>query len=161
MLKQADLYRNRVYNQMRENPRVAVANAARLSIALASLNTGWEYIRDYLAGKPMKEFDETTLPANLFKIFGYNEYFSDKIQKEAYGEAAGDLVLPPYKAFDPLFKDIGAALDDDRKTKVTGKWKTFVPVVGDEWYWRSEEGRKEKRRRESVMRSRARKEARE
>jgi len=147
MLKQADLIRNYSYNEIKKgNVKQGITNLAKIGITLAATNTTMKTIIDYISNKPIDK--DPSLLANFFKIFGYNEYFSDKIQRGAFGEAVEDIVTPPVRAFDPLYKDVVAILDNSEETKFSGKAIQFLPFFGNELYGYSEYGKKAKAKKE-------------
>lgn len=151
MLQQADLVRTQGYNLIKQG-RVAegLSRMAKLAIGLSLSNTAIDNIRNYFLGKPI-DLESTMEPGNIlagfFKLFGYNDYFSDNVKRGAFGQAGRDLVAPPLPgistAYDDLTEDLVAMLDGDMTTKPTKKSLKYIPFVGDKLYWSTPEGKQE------------------
>lgn len=152
MIKQADMLRNFAYNKIKNGDvKGGVTDLVKISLTLSAANTAMDMIINFISNKPID--DDIPLLANFFKIFGFNEYFSDKIARGAFGEAVEDLVTPPVRAFDPLYKDIVAIMDGNDDTKFSGKSIKFIPFFGDEIYGYSKYGKADKKKKENEMRN--------
>jgi hypothetical protein len=105
---------------------------------------------NYIRNQPI----ETDVPLiyNFFKLFGYNDYISEKAQRGSFGEVVQDVVTPPIKAFSPLTRDIVALIDGNDKTEYQGNAIKFIPFLGDTLYGQSSYGKKARLKKEKEIR---------
>jgi hypothetical protein len=132
MLKQLDLYRNDGYNKIKEGKtREGLTNIAKLTMVLGIGGATTQYIKDFiLLGSEGVDPELSDIPMNVLKTFGWSQYVTDKVKRGALGEALGDIILPPYKMFDTMFKESIQELDGDDETVSKGKSIKYLPLIG-------------------------------
>jgi hypothetical protein len=151
MLKQLDLVRNEAYNKIKEGKtREGLYNLSKLTMVLGLGGATTQFIKDYLLSfldDREVDFEASDIPMNVLKTFGWSEYVANKVSQGKLAEAAGDVVLPPYKMFDILFQDSIKELDGDDDTEPSGRALNFIPVVGKLLYAYSDKGQEALERR--------------
>lgn len=132
MLKQADLLRNESYNKIKSKGTrtEGINNLIRYSVIMGLAGAGTEEVKNWLLGKDSKELELSDIPLNMLKSFGLSQFVMDKVKAGNVGEAAGGVVLPPYKMYDPVFQDISNAFDGDEDTEPSYKGVQRIPLFG-------------------------------
>jgi len=100
MIKQMDIYRNKVYREAKAGRKTqAAANLAKISVALGVGGATTEFIRNWILGRD-DELEWKDIPLNLFKVFGFSEWvLSDRRNADRLANYVGGMVLPPHMAW--------------------------------------------------------------
>jgi len=123
MLKQADIVRREVYQNIRKgNYKQAMEKGTRFGLALGIGGATTQWINNWLLGRD-QEPELTDIPLNALKTFGWSQYTLDKVKQGKPLEAAVDVAAPPYKMFDTIVSQDPAAMQ-------------YIPVVGRIYYAR-------------------------
>ena len=136
MIKQMDLLRNESYQKMKSgNTKEGIGNLLRYSFILGSAGATTGYVKDWIMGR---EIDPalSDIPLNVLKMFSLNEYNIDKIKKGEVVDVLMKSIIPPYKMFDDIVKDIWKSADGDPTTKASRKWIKYLPGGGNIYYER-------------------------
>ena len=138
MLKQFDLARNDIYNELKEgNIKDGMANFARLTLLLGFGGAAADAIRDaMLYGFKNITFKTSDVADQVLKNFGLNTFVLNKVKAGKLGEALTSMIVPPLTMFDPVFQDMKAELDGDPDTESSHKSWKFIPLVGKTLYSR-------------------------
>lgn len=145
MIQQANLAKVRSIDQIRAgNPARGMANLTKMAFGLALAGVAVDTIKDFLQGKPLSEVGVDEMSAALLKNSGLSEKFTKEFMDGNFGKASLTLAAPPLTFWDA----------DSWKE---GKWKKWIPLVGDEAYYRSPEGKKALREQERRKQQEARK----
>jgi hypothetical protein len=134
-IKMLDVYRNEVYNQMRDNPLQATRNFIRLTVLLMAMNATADVLKDILLGREIDVDD--LLVDNVAKLVGFSRYTVSQVRREGLGSAIGQMILPPTKLVDDVTRDVIKLYDDFDENLKVDKLKTIesIPVIGKLYYW--------------------------
>jgi hypothetical protein len=94
----------------------------KYGIIIGSTNTGSQYVKDWMLGKDVEPDLPADIGENFFKTFGYSEYILNKVKDKKPVEAAGDVILPPFKMFDKILQADEKAIQ-------------YMPLGGKLWYY--------------------------
>jgi hypothetical protein len=137
-IKQIDLARRDVYNQLRAGKiKDAAANMANIAIVMSLGGVSTSAVRDYIMGKDVN-LEATDFAFNVLKTYGLSEFYLDRALGVSKEEArarrlAGDklarqmeanpfratseMIMPPVKMFDEIYRADPAAI-------------RYLPVIG-------------------------------
>lgn len=133
-IKQLDVFRNEVYRKFKDGDAPqkleAMKNLVQLLALLTLANAGADELKDLIMGKELKFSDRVI--ENLLTIGGANRYVRMQANREGIGSAIGQMILPPFKFINSLFKDItkGEMFDLEESRALES-----VPFVGKLAYW--------------------------
>ena len=127
-IKQIDVFHNKVFMEMKTNPKKALGNLIKLSVALAMMNGSADVIKNILLGRPT---DLTDLVVdNILRLIGFSKYTVYKARREGIGAAMLATIFPPVPFVDDLYRDLSSKKDvSDYKV-----WNA-IPLVGKFYYW--------------------------
>ena len=127
-IKQIDVFHNKVFMEMKTNPKKALGNLIKLSAALAMMNGSADVIKNILLGRPT---DLTDLVVdNILRLIGFSKYTVYKARREGIGAAMLATIFPPVPFVDDLYRDLSSKKDaSDYKV-----WNA-IPLVGKFYYW--------------------------
>jgi hypothetical protein len=128
-LKQFDIYRNEVYQQI-ANPKTRVQglkNLVALSAAFIMMNATADELKDLLLGRKTKMSDR--LVDNMLRMVGFSKFVIYKARMEGLGSASIRQILPPMKFIDATYKDF---FNDTSKGLETVQ---SIPLGGKLYYW--------------------------
>lgn len=132
-IKQFDIYRNEVFNEIRNgNPVKGMQNLTRLLFFFIAANAGADFLKDLLLGRETPPEDYVV--NNILRVFGASKFQIYTARREGIGTAAGKTILPPFKFIDGLYKDINKAAEGNLDVE-DAKSFTSVPVAGKLYYW--------------------------
>lgn len=151
MIKQIDLARRDVYNEMKAgNIKKGAKNMAELGVVLGMAGASTGMIKDFMLGKDV-DFKASDIPLNMLKTFGLSQYFMDQafgVSKEdaknrredgdeyARAQKAKPLAAlvgtftPPAKMFDEIISGDAKAI-------------RYIPFVGPYLYEQQQQKKKE------------------
>ncbi len=131
-LKQFDVYRNEVYQKIKNGSKSekieGIKNLAALSMMLVLANAAADEAKDFVLGRETDLSDRVT--DNILRLFGISKFVTWKARTEGAGSAMAKQILPPFKFVDSLYKDVVSA-GDGKGLEVVGS----VPVLGKLAYW--------------------------
>lgn len=131
-LKQFDVCRNEVYNNIRHGTKAekiqGFKNLVRLSMFFVLANAGADELKDWVLGRKT-DFKDRVVD-NALRLFGVSKYITWQARTEGVGTALAKQILPPFKFVDSLGKDIMHA-GDEKGLEVVGS----IPLVGKLAYW--------------------------
>jgi len=129
-LKQIDVFHNKVFMDMKKNPKKSIGNLVRLATALAAMNASADVIKNVLLGRPTDLSDLTV--DNILRLIGLNKWTIYKSRREGIGAAFIATILPPVPFVDDLYRDLSKKNKPDvADMKI---WNA-IPVVGKFYYW--------------------------
>jgi len=138
-VKQLDVYRNEVYNKLKNGDRAekiqAIQNFGRLMMLLALANGGANELKDFILGRKTSFRDQTV--DTLLKLAGISRFTVWQARREGPWTAAAKLILPPFKFIDSAYKDIL------KKEEGVPKSIESIPFVGKLMYWHMKENEDE------------------
>lgn len=161
LLKQADVYRREVYNNIkRGNIKTAITGAAGLSLAYGLPNMYLDDLKAWWGNKPIPEHTAVDIGLSALKMFGLNDYLSRDLKEKGLVSAMANFVTPPFRHLDMLSqegmragnlvldKTLGKDYINPRETP-TGESLTVLPF-GDYVYGRyTEKGKARQERLDS------------
>jgi len=142
-LKQFDIYRREVFQQIAKNPKRGIKNLIRLSAALVAMNWTADEIKAIILGRPLSvsydkkdgfSFNMTTVSDrsvdNVLRIMGFSKFAIYKAREEGIASAVSRQILPPFKFIDAIYKDV-------TQSKKINELETIssIPVGGKLYYW--------------------------
>ncbi len=130
-MKQLDIYRREIVQQMRTNPMQGLQNMTRLVGLLVVLNASSDEIKNFIKGKDV-DFRDKVID-NALKLIGFSRYTVDQVGQQGIGRTISEQILPPTQVFDDLSRD---ALDVLQGKETAGLRSTRnIPVGGELYYW--------------------------
>lgn len=133
-VKQFDIYRNRVFDEIREgNTKKGLAQLAQLSFFFVAMNGTADLLKDLLMGRETEP--EDMVVNNILRLFGISKYTTYQARKEGIGTATAKLILPPFKFIDNLYKDMAKAIDKGKVDVDNFNTIKSIPIVGKLYYW--------------------------
>lgn len=130
-LKQIDVFRREVYQQLRSGDQQKVMSGMRNLIGLASVltlaNAGTDALKDLIMGKESK-FEDHVIE-NLLTLGGASRYLQTQIRKDGAGSALFGQILPPFKFVDSVTRDVFGDTSDGLRVMDS------VPIGGKLYYW--------------------------
>jgi len=141
-IKLLDVYRNKVFAQMRTNPIKGLRNLLRLTFSLVLVNASADFLKDLLMRRPLDSMSDR-VAENIAKIMGFNRYTVYKVQTEGPVSTLAEQILPPFQVFDNIYKDaakavqIGSTLTVDELDDFLIKTRSVqnIPIGGKLFYW--------------------------
>jgi len=130
-LKQWDVYRNEVYNKLKNGDRSekiqAIQNLAKLAMLLALANGGANELKDFILRRKTSFKDQVF--DTLWRLAGASRFITWQVRREGFGTALAKQILPPFKFIDSLSKDL--------LSKEVGVPKTLesLTFIGKIMYW--------------------------
>jgi len=149
-LKQFDVYRNKVWNEFKTDPKQAMKNMVGLSAALLVMGVTADELKNYLMGREVSFRDEVI--NNAYKLAGFSRYIPQDIKRTGLLKAVfSEQLLPPTNVFDDLYRDITNELTDP--TQDIDEWRSLknIPVGGKLYYWWFGKGKEYTIREETSM----------
>lgn len=139
-LKQIDVFRREVYQQLKSKDPQVVMSGMRNLIGLASVltlaNAGADALKDLIMGKESK-FEDHVIE-NLLTLGGASRYLQTQIRKDGAGSALFGQILPPFKFVDSLTRDVFGDVSEGVRSVES------IPVVGKLYYWHYGRGSEKK-----------------
>jgi hypothetical protein len=139
-LKQIDVFRREVYQQLRSKDPQVVMSGMRNLISLASVltlaNAGADALKDLIMDKESK-FEDHVIE-NLLTLGGASRYLQTQIRKDGAGSALFGQILPPFKFVDSLTRDVFGDVSEGVRSVES------IPVVGKLYYWHYGRGSEKK-----------------
>jgi len=135
-LKQIDVYRNEVYNEMKTNPKQGMINFVKLTAALVALGVTADELKDYIQGKDVKLRDNVI--NNLIKLLGFSRYTFEGIKTKGLGKAIlEDVLIPPTNIVDDFATDLYNQFSDPIKAGKISELKSIknIPIGGKLYYY--------------------------
>lgn len=133
-LKMLDVYRNEVIAEAKTDKIQAAKNMIRLTALLVLMNGTADEIKDFLRGKetPLKD----RVVDQLLTIAGFSRYYFYQAERDGIGSAMLDIIKPPTKLIDNLWKDSKQFTDFDKSVEIN-KLSSLrsLPFVGEFYYW--------------------------
>jgi hypothetical protein len=131
-IKQIDVFRREVYQDLRHGDAKQKAQAMKRFIYLGGLfilaNAGADEIKDWMLGRKTDMQDRVV--DNLLRLFGLSKYITWQARTEGVGTAMAKTVLPPFKFINAVYKDVASVGDDKGLETVQS-----IPIVGKLAYW--------------------------
>ena len=131
-LKQFDIYRNEIYNKLKNGNRSekiqAIKNLVRLTMFFALANAGADELKDFVLGRKTDFQDRAT--DNMLRLFGVSKFITWQARTEGVGTAVAKQILPPFKFINSLSKDVFTA-GDAKGIEMLGS----APIIGKLAYW--------------------------
>jgi len=138
-IKQWDVYRNEVYNKLKNGDRSekiqAIQNLAKLAMLLALANGGANEIKDIFLGRKTSLRDQVY--DTLWKLAGVSRFITWQVRREGLGTALAKQILPPFKFIDSATRDLF------RKEEGVPKTIESIPFAGKWMYWHMKENEDE------------------
>jgi hypothetical protein len=132
-IKQFDVYRNEIFNDMKTNPVRSLKNLTRLLTFFVMMNAGADFLKDLLLNRET-EWDEAMVN-NIARVFGLSKYNVYTARREGVGTAAFKTIAPPFKLIDSVYKDSAKAIESGEMDVDDLESVASVPVVGKFYYW--------------------------
>ena len=130
-MKQLDVYRREVYQQMSskdpEQVKQGMKNMITLTSALVLANAGADELKDFIAGKESK-FEDHVIE-NFLTLGGASRYMQMQVRREGVGSALVDQILPPFKFVDSISRDVLSGVEDGVRSVES------IPIAGKLYYW--------------------------
>lgn len=133
-VKLLDVYRNEVFQVIKENPVQGMKNLMYLTGALLAMNVTADEIKDFILGRETSWKDRTI--DNILKLAGFSKFTIYKAREEGIGSAAAKTILPPFKFIDSVYKDLNQAEEVSQLQTIDS-----IPVGGKLYYWWFGKGR--------------------
>lgn len=127
-IKLYDVYRNEVFQQMKENPALGTANLIKLTASLVAMNATADEIKDFILNRKTSLSDRVV--DNVLKLAGFSKYTIYKARQEGVVSAAAKTILPPFKLLDAAYKDI---VEGNEVAKMRSL--ESIPIGGKLYYW--------------------------
>jgi hypothetical protein len=135
MIKQIDVVRRDVFQEIRSGDPKRVARGVKNLLALTTMyalaNVPADMVKDMLSGRPIKLPDSVALIENIAQTFGFNRYNNEKLSQGKIVETGTQMITPPLRVLEDL------ALGRERAV-------AYTPLIGRPLYDR-EFGGNEKR----------------
>lgn len=139
-IKQLDVFRNEVWHDLRDgntNEKLAaMKNMVMLMATLSLANAGADEIKDFMTGKDTK-FEDHVIE-NFLSMGGANKFVRLQARREGIGTAIKQLVLPPTKFIDAMWKDTTGEeieLFNIQKSRSLRSIPSYGPFGGELAYW--------------------------
>lgn len=133
-LKQYDIYRKQVFDEIRAGNRVkGLVNLTRLTAFFVMMNAGADFLKDLLLNRDTPPEDQVV--NNIARIFGFSKYQVYSVRREGFGTAAFKTIAPPFKAVDSMSKDMAKAIEEGEVNMDDLETMQSVPIVGKFYYW--------------------------
>lgn len=137
-IKLLDIYRNKVFDVMKENRLEGVKQFIRLTTLLLLFGATTDEIKDFMLGRKTSFTDR--MIDNLLKISGFSRYTAYQVRQKGWVGALKEEIIPPLKPFEmmeDLFKDIGSMFGDYEDSVDINNYKIWkeIPYGGDLYYW--------------------------
>lgn len=133
-IKQLDIYRNEVFEEIRSgNPVKGLTNLTRLLAFFVMMNAGADFLKDLLLGRETPPDD--MIVNNILRAAGISKFQVYTARKEGIGTAAAKTILPPFKFIDSLYKDMDKAIRKGEFDPNELKTIDSIPLVGKLYYW--------------------------
>jgi len=125
--------REDVFQKMKTNPKQAMKNLMGLSVALTLSGAGPDLVKDFILGRPINPTD--ILVDNILKIVGFSKFLGGQVLKSGVTRAAEEIVFPPLRVLDSVFKDGYNAVM--KGAIYPQQWESVrsIPVGGELYYW--------------------------
>ncbi len=141
-LKQFDVFRREVFNEIKDGAKNndpkkivnGVKNMTQLMALLTLANAGADELKDFMLGKETKFQDHVI--ENFLTMGGASRYMRMQVTREGIGSAAGQQILPPFKFFNALSKDVSGDVENLSDLKTIES----IPVGGKLFYWHHGKG---------------------
>jgi len=142
-IKRMDFMRREVIEQIGDNKLQGVANLGRLMFFLMLTGASADWIKDFLLGRSPEPTDY--MVNNIFKMFGFQKWVLYQARREGLMSALGRQILPPFKLFDDIYKDVGRMFN--KKPRDIKDWDTWsnIPMIGKFYYWWFGQGSEKKK----------------
>jgi hypothetical protein len=152
-IKILDIYRNEVIIEAKTDKVQAFKNLLRLTTLLVVMNATADELKDFLRGKKTPFGDR--MIDQLLTIVGFSRYYTYQAEREGIGSALLDVIKPPTKAIDNLWKDgleIKDSFSDYDKSVEINNFRTLrsLPLVGEFYYWWFGKGLETKERGQTI-----------
>lgn len=132
-VKQFDIYRREVFDQIKTNPVQGMKNLTRLLAFFVTMNASADYLKDLLLNRDTPV--EDAVINNIFRIFGLSKYHVYSARREGIGTAAFKVIAPPFKAVDSAYKDMAKLAEDGEIDPDEVETLGSVPIAGKMLYW--------------------------
>lgn len=132
-IKQFDVYRNEIFNQIRTNPAQGLKNLTRLLAFFIMMNAGADFLKDLLLGRDTPPEDHVV--NNIARVFGVGKYQIYSARREGAGTALVKTVAPPFKLIDSVTKDMDKAIRKGEFDPDNLKTIESIPLAGKFYYW--------------------------
>lgn len=133
-LKQYDIYRRQVFQQIREGRTAeGLKNLTRIAFFFTLMNAGSDFIKAMILD--LDSEPEDVVFVNIARLAGIGKYHVYTVKREGVGTAAFKTIAPPFKAIDAISKDMTRAIDDGEVDINDMETVQSVPVAGKMYYW--------------------------
>jgi hypothetical protein len=138
-IKQLDIYRTEIFQEMPKNPARALNRMIRLTTMLLFFNATADEIKAFMIGKTIDLKDATI--DNIAMLFGFSNYDLYLANSRGVGAALTSKFAPPFKLMDGLWRDARSIYKDVNEDGVdVDTFRTLesiqsVPLFGRLYYW--------------------------
>lgn len=132
-VKQFDIYRREVFDQIRKDPVQGMKNLTRLVTFFVMMNAGADFLKDLILGRETPVEDQVV--NNIARIFGLSKYNVYTARREGIGSAAFKTIAPPFKLIDSSYKDMNKLIENGEIDMDELETLQSVPVAGKMLYW--------------------------
>ena len=133
-LKQYDIYRKQVFDEIRSGNKVkGLSNLVRLTAFFVMMNAGADFLKDLLLNRETPPEDQVV--NNIARVFGFSKYQVYSVRREGFGTAAFKTIAPPFKAVDSMSKDMAKAIDEGEVDIDDLETVQSIPIAGKFYYW--------------------------
>lgn len=142
-LKLLDVYRNEVFQQIRNNPKKGLSNFVKLSAALIAMNWTADEIKAVVLNRPLSiSYDEDggwqtnkqvisdRAVDNVLRQVGFSKFAIYRARSEGLVSAGVRQILPPFKFLDSLYKDVVQSKKINELETISS-----IPFGGKLYYW--------------------------
>lgn len=146
MIKRLDFLRNEIIaegaREGAEHKIRAVKRALQFWGLAGAFGAGVDELKDFLLNRETTMSDR--LVDNILKPFGLSKFFIYKARQDGFGRAAAQMILPPTRLPDSLYKDlVRIDLKKMGLNMIQGNlWRgkpleitQSIPIGGKLWYW--------------------------
>jgi len=127
-IKQLDVYHNKIFMEMKNNPKKAMIDLVRFSMALAVMGASTDVIKDLLLGRPIRPSD--LVIDNILRLIGFSKYTIYKAKREGLRSAVLSTIAPPFPVIGDLYSDLQSKRGVDNYKVWSG-----LPLIGKFYYW--------------------------
>jgi hypothetical protein len=129
-VKLLDVYRNKVFIQMKTDPKLGMKNFLRLTASLMLMGATSDILKDLLFNRPINLTD--LMVDNILKLAGFSKFLIYKTREEGPVMGGLRLIAPPSPILEAITKDLMKfGKDYFDGSDIAGA----VPVVGRLYYW--------------------------
>lgn len=134
-LKQFDVYRNEIWQVMKNDKKQGIKNMLELATLLFVMNATADEIKDFIKGedKPLGD----TVVNNMLKLVGFSRYQATQVNRDGPSSIINDQLNLPFASIDNFYKDANKLLTDYDESVKINELRSIreIPVGGDLYYW--------------------------